>query len=240
MTEPILKRSKAVQQFLTLNINKERELQEIVELVSSLCNTPVALISLIDDDTQYFKFKVGTDIEQNAKKNSFCQYLIDQDELLVIPDTQLDIRYADIPIAVNSSKVRFYAGAPLNTYDGHSLGSLCIWDVKPRKLSKDQKKLLIILSKRIVQIMEFEFIVGILKKQRKEAQDAEIRLRSFFESAGSCHLLVGRKLEILAYNKAMADFVERMYQVKLFIGLKLNKILKNTQLETFLKDYAKC
>jgi PAS domain S-box-containing protein len=239
MPQPASKRSQSVHQFLNLKLNKERELQEIVELASAMCNTPVALISLIDDDTQYFKFKVGTDIEQNDRKNSFCQYLVDQDDLLVIHDTELDIRFGDIPIVVNNVKVRFYAGAPLITNDGHSMGSLCIWDVKPRKLNKNQKKLLVMLAKRIIQIMEFEFVVGVLKKQRQEAQEAEIRLRSFFESSGSCHLLVGKKLEILAYNKAMADFVERMYQVKLFIGLKLNKILKDNQLETFLKDYRK-
>lgn len=140
---------------------------------------------------------------------------------------------------VNDPKVRFYAGAPLVTYEGHSLGSLCVWDIKPRKLTLHQKKLLTVLAKRIKQIMEFEFVVGILKNQCEEAKDAEIRLRSFFDSSGSCHLLVGKKLEILAFNKNMAEFVERMYQIKLSIGLKLNKILKNRQLETFIKDYKK-
>lgn len=163
----------------------------------------------------------------------------DQDDLLIIPDALLDIRFSDIPFVVNDPKVRFYAGAPLVTYEGHSLGSLCVWDIKPRKLTLHQKKLLTVLAKRIKQIMEFEFVVGILKNQCEEAKDAEIRLRSFFDSSGSCHLLVGKKLEILAFNKNMAEFVERMYQIKLSIGLKLNKILKNRQLETFIKDYKK-
>lgn len=76
MPTPESERLQAVNQFLNLNINKERELQEIVELASGICQTPIALISMIDDDTEYFKFRIGTDIAQNARKDSFCQYLI--------------------------------------------------------------------------------------------------------------------------------------------------------------------
>jgi PAS domain S-box-containing protein len=232
-----LERLQAVHQFLGLKTNKERELQEIVELASALCKTPVALITLIDKDTQYFKFRVGTDVEQSARKNSFCQYLIDKEELLVIPDALLDIRFADIPILTSHPKIRFYAGAPLNTYDGHTLGSLCILDTKPKRLTNNQKKLLNVLGKRIVQIMEFEFVVGILKRQFMDAKDAEIKLRSFFESGGACHMLIGMDLEILAFNKNMAEFIERMYQLQIHIGLEVKDILKDKPLESFVADY---
>jgi hypothetical protein len=215
MSKNETERLKAVHQFLNLKTDREKELQEIVGLASDLCKTPLALITLVDEQTQHIPFKVGIDLEQDARENSFCQYLIDKADLLIIPDALLDIRFTNIPFVVNEPKIRFYAGAPLINYDGQTLGSLCVMDIKPKKLTRVQKNALTILSKRIIQIMEFEFIADILKKQFLEAKDAEIKLRSFFDSSGSCHLLLGMALEVLAYNKNMALFVEKMYQTVL-------------------------
>jgi PAS domain S-box-containing protein len=230
-------RIEAVHKFLNLKSNKDKELQEIVGLASDICHSPLALITLIDEEVQHIRFKVGTTLEQTAREDSFCQYVIDKEDLLIIPDATLDIRFSNIPFVVNDPKIRFYAGAPLITYEGQTLGSLCVLDTKPRKLNRSQKTLLGILSKRIVQIMEFEFMVDILKKQYFEAKDAEIKLRSFFDSSGACHLLLGMDTEVLAFNKNMAAFVAKMYHTELLAGMKIDEILKDKPLDSFISDY---
>jgi PAS domain S-box-containing protein len=239
MPQRELERLQAVHRFLNLKINKDAELQEIVELAAELCETPIALITLIDERTQFFLYKTGTDISSNIRKDSFCNYLLNSGEMVIIPDTLADPRFANVPSVVNAPKIRFYAGAPLATHDGHILGSICILDVVPKELSKAQIHLLKVLAKRVIQFMEFEFSVDILKKQFLQAKDAEIKLRSFFESSVACHLLLGKEQEILAFNKNMFLFLENMYQVEVTTGMPASEILKGEALERFVHEYQK-
>lgn len=223
----------AIDRFLNLKIDKDQNLQEIVELASELCETPIALISLFDDDKHYFIFKVGMDAEQSARDETFCEYLTTDNELLIVEDALLDERFANKACVVSDPEVRFYAGVSLVTHDGHNLGSLCVLDTEPRQLSKAQKHLLKQLSKRIIQIMEFELSLDILKEQYLEAKDAETKLRSFFESGNSCHTLIGKELDIIAFNKNMAEFIERTYAIKIVAGMKVSEILSGPALERF-------
>ena len=110
MSQKELERLQAVNRFLNLSIDKDQNLQEIVELASELCETPIALISLVDDDTYYLNFKVGTDIDKTLRKDSFCQYLTQKNELLIIPDATADGRFADSSYVTGSPHIRFYAG----------------------------------------------------------------------------------------------------------------------------------
>lgn len=233
MSQRELDRLQAVNRFLTLKIDKDQNLQEIVELAAELCETPIALISLIEDDTYYLNFKVGTDADKTLRKDTFCQYLINKGELLIVTDALTDSRFADNPYVTGKPNLRFYAGIPLTTHDGHNLGSLCVVDIQPKQLTEAQKHLLKILSKRIVQIMEFEFSLNILKEQYLQAKDTEIKLRSFFESGGACHLLLNRELEVIAFNKNMADFIKRIYQVELSAGVLVSDVLVGPALERF-------
>jgi PAS domain S-box-containing protein len=140
---------------------------------------------------------------------------------------------------VLESQVRFYAGIPLRTHDGLYLGSLCVAGTKPRDLSSSQKHLLKVLAKRVVQIMEFGLSLEILKKQFLQAKNSEIKLRSFFESAGTCHLLIGKELEVIAFNKNMAYFIDELFHVKVFAGQSITDILQGGMLETFISEYHK-
>ncbi|HEY0177394.1 MAG TPA: GAF domain-containing protein, partial [Pedobacter sp.] len=142
----------AVDRFLNLKINSKEELHEVVELASVICETPIAMITLMDENTQYVKFKVGTDVEQMALTDSFCQYLTGiEEEMMVVPDALSDERFSGNELVVRSPNVRFYAGVPLITHDGLNMGSLCVMGTKPKKLTCSQERLLKVLGKRVIQ-----------------------------------------------------------------------------------------
>ncbi|WP_158828035.1 sensor histidine kinase [Mucilaginibacter lacusdianchii] len=230
-------RLQAVQRFLNLELQKEKELQEIVELASDLCETPMALITLIGEDVQYCKFKVGTDLNQQALEYSFCKDLINSTDLLVIPDTLADTSYCNNPFVTGDPGIRFYAGAPLITHDGHFLGCLSVLDTCAREFSYVHKHLLKVLAKRIIQIMEFDLSLKVLNEQFQQVRESETKLRSFFESSTACHLLLGRNMEILAFNKNMAEFINRIYNVTLYEGIHVSEILDGRVLASFEADY---
>jgi len=230
-----IERLQAVHRFLNLQIDNEGELKEIVELASELCETPLSFITLMDKDMQYFKFKVGTDEVQNARENTFCQYLVEGQDVMVVPDALLDVRFVNNPLVAGNPNLRFYAGAPLTTADGLNLGSLCVLDVKPKQLSDAQKHVLRVLSKRVMQIMEYNLSIQMVKEQFLHA---EIKLSAFFESPGSCHLLVGKELEVITFNKKMADFMKNAHQVDLYTGINLGHVLSGKFLERFIEEYS--
>lgn len=236
MPQKELERLQAVHRFLNLEINKDHELQEIAELAAELCDVPIAIIT-VDDEIRYVKSDIDLNQIDNLRANLFHNFLAEQKELIVIPDASKHERFFNSPLVVGFPKVRFYAGAPLITHDGHILGYLCIADTRPGTLNAANQRLMRVLAKRIVQIMEFDFSLGVLKQQFLEAKDAEIKLRSFFESSASCHLLIGRDLEVIAYNKNMYRFLKRVHQVKLYQGIKVSEILHSAYLDDFIKDY---
>jgi PAS domain S-box-containing protein len=230
----------AVDRFLNLKINSKDELQEIVELASVICETPIALITLMDENTQYIKFKVGTHVKRHAKADTFCQYLGQhEEELMIVNDALKDDRFSHHPIVTGAPHIRFYAGVPLITHDGLNMGSLCVMSTEPKEFTGSQKRLIKVLGKRIIQIMEFGFSLRILKKQFLQAKNSEIKLLSFFESVGTCHLLIGTKMEVIAFNKNMADFIERFYQLKLYAGQQMKEIMKEENFDVFLTNYHK-
>jgi len=233
-----LERLQAIHRFLNLKINKESELQEIVELAAELCETPIALIDLVNDAPRYFTFKPGIKTTTLAPKDFFYRHEGEQTGLIVIPDAQVHQHYAVHPMVAHAPFIRFYAGAPLITHDGHRLGTICIMDTQPKELSSAQQHLLQVLSKRVIQMIEFEASLDILKQQFLQAKDAEVKLRSFFESSVACHLLFGTNREILAFNKNMADLLHNLHNIRPVVGMKADDILKGASLQLFQQEYA--
>ncbi|MEO3402928.1 GAF domain-containing protein [Mucilaginibacter sp. CAU 1740] len=232
-----LERIAAVNRFLKLEISKEKELQEIVALAAQICDTPTALITLIDADTQHIKFKTGFALSKTSRKEAFCDHVVRQQETLIVSDASQDSRFAGNPLVLNGPRIRFYAGVPLLTGDGQALGSLCVIDQKPRELSVLQVQMLQGLSKQVIQLLEFDTSLKVLKEQYVAARNAEIKLRSFFESETSCHLLIGKNMEILAYNKALEAFVWNMYQVKILPEMKVTDYINKAYTADFLANY---
>lgn len=149
-----LKRLNVLWQYDVLDTVPEALFDDLTELAALICEAPIALISLIDEDRQWFKSKVGTSMTQTRRDISFCGHAINQTDLFIVPDATRDKRFAKNPLVLNDPKVRFYAGAPLITPDGYALGSLCVIDQVPRMLREDQKRALRILARHVVSQLE--------------------------------------------------------------------------------------
>jgi GAF domain-containing protein len=133
-----------------LDTHPEDNFNDLTWLAASICGTPFSKISLLDEDRQWFKSKIGLEVRQTPRVESFCAHAIMSSELFVVPDASRDPRFAANPMVAGEPLVRFYAGAPLIAPNGHILGALCVLDQVPRQLSSEQMESLRILSKQVM------------------------------------------------------------------------------------------
>jgi signal transduction histidine kinase len=143
-----LARLSSLHQLKILDTEPEPELDDLTTLVAFICDTPMAVVSLVDDDRQWFKSRTGVQEIQTPREISFCQHAILQRGLFVVPDALLDERFRDSPLVLGGPRIRFYAGAPLLDEDGHALGTLCTMDRVPRELSRQQGDALLTLARQ--------------------------------------------------------------------------------------------
>lgn len=133
----------------------EEELDELAQIASAICDTPIALVTFIDQERQWFKANIGLPIQETRREDSFCQHALHQpEEVLVVDDPLHDKRFKDNPFVQGEPYIRFYAGAPLSTAQGNVLGTLCILDNKYRNISESQKKALQLLAKKAMDYLE--------------------------------------------------------------------------------------
>ena len=123
-----------------LDTPAEERFDRLTRVAASLFDVPIALVSLVDANRQWFKSCVGTDIKESSREMSFCAYAVAEREMLVIPDALRDDRFADNPVVSGPPYVRFYAGAPIFTSDGHCAGTLCVIDGRPRDFTDDDRE----------------------------------------------------------------------------------------------------
>lgn len=158
MTAPVTnheaKRLKVLWQYDVLDTVPEEVFDDLTELAARICEAPIALISLVDEDRQWFKSKVGVTLNETSRDVSFCAHAIKQQELFIIPDATKDLRFASNPLVVSDPKIRFYAGAPLITPDGQALGTLCVIDKVPRELRVEQQHALRVLARHVMTQLE--------------------------------------------------------------------------------------
>jgi two-component system, sensor histidine kinase len=159
MVEPTIpvneaQRLAALERYAILDTPAEASFDRVVRIVARIFAVPIAMVTFIDKDRQWFKACFGTDLRENTRALSFCSHTILSDGVMVVPDALLDDRFRDNPV-VQGLGLRFYAGAPLRTIDGLNIGTLCIYDVQPRAdLSSDQRETMLDLAASVVDDLE--------------------------------------------------------------------------------------
>jgi len=170
----------ALEKYAILDSDPEQSFDDLTLLASYVCKTPIALISLVDEDRQWFKSRVGIEASETSRDIAFCSTAILQGELFVVPDALADDRFRDNPLVVSDPHIRFYAGAPLVNEDGFALGTLCVVDRTPRELAPDQKDALKALSRLVLAQLEFRRNLILLKEaltdRTKEEHDRQREL----------------------------------------------------------------
>ena len=148
------RRLKALTKYRILDTDPEQAFDDLTLLASQICGTPIALISLVDENRQWFKSRVGLKLNETARNVSFCAHAIQQPGLFIVPDTLNDTRFHENALVLQDPHIRFYAGAPLLTREGDALGTLCVIDRQPRTLAQDQKEALEALRRQVEAQLE--------------------------------------------------------------------------------------
>ena len=154
----------ALRSYQILDTQPDTEFDLLTALASQICATPIAMMSLVDKDRQWFKSKIGVSISETQRDIAFCSHAILQRDVMEVGDARADTRFADNPLVTSSPNIRFYAGAPLVTKEGCALGVMCVLDRKPRKLSNEQRTWLSMLGQLAMAILDFRKKLGEVSK----------------------------------------------------------------------------
>ena len=170
-------RLKALYEYEILDTEAEKVFDDLTQLASDICDTPISLISLVDPQRQWFKSKYGIEATETERDIAFCSHAILQDQVFEIQNALLDERFHDNPLVTNDPNIRFYAGAPLITPQGSTIGTLCVISDKPKKLTKKQISALTILSKEVIAQLELRLknreLSKALEQQKTHIQELE-------------------------------------------------------------------
>ena len=194
-------RLNALDDYDVLDSLPEKDYDDLTRIASMICDTPIALISLIDNTRQFFKSRLGIDVTESPKGISFCTHAIQAPrEIFIIPDARIDERFSDNPLVVGSPGVVFYAGMPLVTPEGFALGTICVIDTRPRDLTEQQKITLMSLANQVINLLELRKKNALLVKSQNQLQ------------------VLAKEMEAFACS-ASHDLKEPIRMVKSFTGL---------------------
>ena len=137
----------ALRHYGLLDTSAEQSFDDFAQLASLICDTPIALVTLVDADRQWFKAKVGLEVSETPREQAFCTYAILGRQVMVVEDATADVRFAGNPLVLSDPNIRFYAGAPLIDREGFGLGTLCVIDRQPRQLTEERRRALEALAR---------------------------------------------------------------------------------------------
>jgi len=192
-------RLKALYDYDVLDTEAEQVFDDLTQLAAQICDTPITLISLIDPKRQWFKSRVGLEVEETPRDMAICAHAILQKDIFEVEDTLLDNRFFDSPLVTAKPNIRFYAGTPLITPDGHAIGTLCVIDDKPNKLTEDQRQALEVLGRSVISQME-------LRKNLKELKQANQHKTEFLSNMS--HELRTPLNAIIGFSRLMLDDIK--------------------------------
>ena len=161
-----VERLAALRRYDVLDTADEQEYDDLTTMAAAICDVPISVISLIDENRQWFKSRHGIAATETPREDAFCAHaILRPDEIMEVRDSALDRRFAGNPLVTGGPKIRFYAGAPLLSADGAAIGTICVIDQKPRELTELQKKGLAALSRRVVAQFEMRQVMAQLELQ---------------------------------------------------------------------------
>ena len=160
----------ALRSYGILDTPKESDFDDVVRIISDVCEAPISVVNLIDDGRQWFKAEIGLGVRETPIDSSLCAHAILQPGLFVVPDTLLDHRFADNPLVTGDPRLRFYAGALLQTPEGLPLGTVCVLDFKPRVLNETQKSLLSVMAAQVMKMFELHKLIASERDGRLKAE----------------------------------------------------------------------
>jgi len=225
-----VKRQKAVESYKLLDTLPEQDYDIITTLVASICKVPISLVTLLDGNRNFLKSTLGIAMTESSRDTSFCSHaIVSTDDIFEIEDARLDPRFENNPLVKEHSAI-FYAGVPLINQDGYALGTLCVFDSKPRKLEPEQRVALITLAKQVMNLFEARRNNLVLTEIKDELQQRNALLRDF---AG----IVSHDMKMPLANMIItSDILKAKYgKVMDEQGISYLKNLKNSSLK--LSDY---
>lgn len=220
-------RLQALYQLNVLDTNPEACYDRLTRLTKHLFDVPIAVISLIDRDRQWFKSKQGLDVCETGRDVSFCGHTILSQDIFEITDALLDTRFADNPLVVGDPKIRFYAGAPLITQTGFAVGTLCIIDTKPRKLTTDERQALRDMADEVLSVLE-------LHETRQQNQDLKVTQQMTRIISKAQSNFINESDRRKAFDELLSDVLELTQSEYGFIA----EVMHDGQGAPYLKTYA--
>ena len=184
-----------------LDTPAEAAFDALTTLTARIIDVPIALISIVDRDRQWFKSRYGLEAHQTGRTESLCGHVVAAEAALVVDDTHADVRFSDNPLVIGPPRVRFYAGVPLRVEDGHVLGTLCAIDRQPRALSPAQLDVMALLSGQVIALLE-------LRRKGRLLAEHEAELRALFDAMGEAAVLHDRTGAIIKCNRAAERILE--------------------------------
>lgn len=194
-------RLKALYDYDVLDTEAEKVFDDLTQLASEICDTPIALISLVDPDRQWFKSKVGLDAQETSRDIAFCAHAIHERQVFEVSDTLKDKRFFDNPLVTDQPNIRFYAGAQLVTPNGKAIGTLCAISDQPKVLNSQQKSALQILSREVISQLE-------LRKSMKKLKAADERKSDYLSNLS--HELRTPLNAIVSYSQLLMDDIDQL------------------------------
>jgi GAF domain-containing protein len=177
----------ALRHYRILDTEREPAFDELAQLASSICDAPIALISLVDTSRQWFKAHVGLEAQETPRSGSFCAHALHGAGVFIVQDALADPRFATNPLVLGDPHIRFYAGAPLTSAHGLNLGTLCVIDRRPRVLDEHQHNALIALARQVMALLELRVEAGEVARLKSEfAATVSHELRTPLTSIHGC------------------------------------------------------
>lgn len=205
-----------------LDSQPEIEYDDITQLALIICKTTMASVTLIDENRQWFKSRVGIDLTESPRDTSFCGHAIHQRDVFIVKDSLKDVRFFDNPAVKNDPKIRFYAGAPLVAPNGHAVGTLCVFDHKIGDLTSEQIKALQILSRQVVSQLE-------LRKAYRTMNENYENLRLLSKKVHKQEQMLIQTTKMAALGEMAADAAHEINNPLTIINGRATQILKEAE-----------